>query len=97
MVRKTLLDGHLLAILVATLPGEAHRLLAALVRGEIDEQGRRHLAGESRGSGTAMALQADTPADLLRGCALAFTAGGRLWSPTELHRRIDGVLRAFGV
>ncbi|TPV92516.1 MAG: hypothetical protein B7733_25475 [Myxococcales bacterium FL481] len=102
-VLSTLADGHLLAILIATLPGEAHRLLAALVRGKLDDITLRRLATPtSRALTEPLPLQvvgADTPAAHLRSCALAFDAGGdgRLWVPVELQRQIDGVLRAFGI
>lgn len=97
-VLDTLLDGHLLAILVATLPAEAHRLLAALVRDELDPASLErlavpHVAPDPRSFG----VTAVAPTQVLCGCALAFTDGGRLWVPAELHRRVDGVLRAFGI
>ncbi len=103
-VLQTLADAHLLAILIATLPGEAHRLLAELVRGQLDDATLRQLARvrdtvRSEPTPAPLRLVSDTPADQLRSCALAFANGsdGRLWVPVELHRQIDGVLRAFGV
>ncbi len=107
-VLRTLLDGHLLAILIATLPGEAHRLLAAIVRGTLDQAALREFAGQEpwprarvsdRAHGADLGIEVPTPAQILRGCALAFAGGpgGCLWVPIEIHRRIDGVLRAFGV
>ncbi len=107
-VLRTLLDGHLLAILIATLPGEVHRLLAAIVRGQLDEASLRRLASDAPWEVGALAqaacghpfgVEVQTPAQALRGCALAFSAGpgGCLWVPVEILRRIDGVLRAFGV
>lgn len=102
-VLQTLADGQLLAILIATLPGEAHRLLAALVRGKLDDATLRNLATASTSALVEplplAVVGADTPVAHLRSCALAFDAGGdgRLWVPVELQRSIDGVLRAFGI
>jgi hypothetical protein len=123
-VIRTLLDAQLLAILIATLPGDAHRLLAALIRGRIDDESQRKLAttliDESLSEGnfdasliassptpdTGPAAEisgrwraASAPARLLRDCGLVYAGSddGRLWVPVELQRRVDGVLRAFGV
>lgn len=95
-VVETLLDGHLLSILIATLPAEAHRLLAALVREELDTPNLERLAQPTAPVG-GRRMHAPAPVEILCGCALAFTHDGRLWVPTELHRRVDGVLRAFGI
>lgn len=100
-VLRTLIDGHLLAILLATLPGEAHRLLAALVRGEVDDATLARLDPPGELTAPRLDLVGESPVQVLRACALAFggeaTEGPRLWVPVELQRRIDGVLRAFGV
>lgn len=101
-VLNTLLDGHLLSILIATLPGEAHRLLAALIRGSLDDATLHRISVRVpllEGDGLRLGVTLETPAQLLRSCGLAFSGGvdGRLWVPVELHRRVDGVLRAFGV
>lgn len=100
-VLQTLVDGHLLAILIATLPGEAHRLLAALVRGEIDDSTLARLELSTPELHQSIGATSESPSQVLRSCALAFGAHAnedpRLWVPVELQHRIDGVLRAFGV
>lgn len=103
-VLKTLLDGHLLAILIATLSTEAHELLAALVRDEVDDATARALAATLAPAPDAPDAAVDAPADLdgapaeaLAACALVFADEGRVWVAPELHRRVDGVLRAFGI
>ncbi len=85
-VARRLVDGHLLGVLVATLSPAALRLLGRIVA-----------AGTLR-------LPPDDPhhaaADELVPTALVFErreADGRreLWTPVDLHRRIDGLLRAM--
>jgi hypothetical protein len=97
-VARTLRDDHLLSILVATLSAETHELLAALVRGQVDAIDLRRLSTTvevARVSGGA-ALTLPGPLEHLRACGLAF-ATDTVWVPVELQRRLDGVLRAFGI
>jgi hypothetical protein len=101
-VADTLRDDHLLSILVATLDRETQELLAALVRGLLDLGTRESLAEQPAVSNVAggRPWTLRTPAVTLRGCGLAYRSGdpvARLWVPVELQRRLDGVLRAFGV
>jgi hypothetical protein len=95
-IASTLRDDHLLSILVATLSAETHELLAALVRGQAIDM--RRLAGSfevARIAGGAT-LMLPSPLDHLRACGLAYGTSP-VWVPVELQRRLDGVLRAFGI
>jgi hypothetical protein len=97
-VARTLRDDHLLSILVATFSAETHELLAALVRGYADAVDVLRLAGTvelARVAGGA-ALVLPSPLEHLRGCGLAYGTDP-VWVPVELQRRVDGVLRAFGI
>jgi len=88
-VQKTLRDDHLLGILLATLTLAAHQVLAALVRRRFDRPER---LSDARGTSWVDELGE------LRRCGLVFlTPEEQLWVPMELERRLDGVLRAFGV
>lgn len=100
-VTAVLRDDHLIGILIATLPREALELLSGLVRHSIDDV---HIAAVLSEDQYACAVgegpRATGPAAALEQCGLAFrggTHGRRLWVPTELCHRLDGVLRALGV
>lgn len=92
-VQHTLRDDHLLGILLATLSLAAHKLLAALVR-QGSGPNPSPARCESMGS-NAESLQQ------LRRCGLVYCtepgADHDPWVPVELQRRLDGVLRAFGI
>jgi hypothetical protein len=104
----TLRDGHLLGILLATLGPDVHELLAALIRGRIDAMAIEELVRREAGPDAspdpgerARRPRPHSPLAALRACGLAFVGRGpqqpRVWVPVELSRRLDGVLRAFGV
>ncbi len=104
-VVRTLRDSHLLGILVSTLAPEAQRLLAAVVRNQLEvdtlaELALEHPVATAVGEAVATRRSFQTPAQALRGCGLAFTdtpLGPRLWVPMDLEFRLDGVLRSLGV
>ena len=104
-VEARLRDGHLLAVLLATLSPEAQRLLAAMLRGQIARGTWHTLLAESGlgalASGGALLAAAESPAASLQACALAFpeepARGPGLWAPVELVHRLDGLLRSMGV
>ncbi|MEM6994285.1 MAG: hypothetical protein AAF721_27470 [Myxococcota bacterium] len=97
-------DDQMVGVLVATLDDDSLELLAALVRGEVDDRSRQALAAVDP---VALAVGADTvdapleAAGCLRDCGLAFARcpnhGRRLWVPVEMQHRLDGVLRVFGL
>lgn len=97
-IARTLRDDHLLSILVATLSAETHELLAALVRGQVDAIALQRLAGAVEVARVACGatLTLPSPLDHLRTCGLAY-GDDPVWVPVELQRRLDGVLRAFGI
>ncbi|RMG97929.1 MAG: hypothetical protein D6705_07415 [Deltaproteobacteria bacterium] len=84
-VAACLLDGHLLGVLVATFSPGAHHLLARIVRqGQVPiapNRAARPEVGELVETALVFAEPEDAPASL--------------WVPVDLHRRIDGVLRAL--
>lgn len=99
---ETLRDDHLLSILLATLEVEAQRLLARLVRGDVDTRELEDLAqphwqeAAVGGDFTAGA----TPIDGLKACGLVFVTQSHrpsAWVPVELQPRIHGVLASFGL
>ena len=98
----TLRDDHLLAILLATLDGQAQRVLLELVRGELNDDDLEQLA---KPAPLALVVGGEplpnrTPLEILRACGLVFGPGGRAgdtWVPVELQPRIDGVLRGLGL
>ena len=96
-------DDHLLSILLSTLSAETHELLAALVRGRLPRRALEALAAEPHVAAAVGAgpVAVTNPATQLRSCGLAFLSepgpARVLWVPVELQRRLDGVLRAFGV
>lgn len=103
-LRSLLADDQMVGVLVATLDDDALELLAALVRGDVDEQTRAELAAAKPqaaavGDDTTQALY--QAAVRLRDCGLAFahcpSQGQRLWVPRDLKSRLDGVLRVFGL
>lgn len=102
-VIRTLRDDHLLSILIATLSPETHELLGALVRGRLSEAALEALAEQKRianvSGGDTLVLGG--PVEHLTHCGLLFSSGAgerpRFWVPVELQRRVDGVLRAFGI
>lgn len=92
-VQHTLRDDHLLGILLATLSVAAHKRLAALVR-----QHSEPSPPAPRGGPTSAG---DDHLEQLRRCGLVYCTDPGTdeepWVPVELQRRLDGVLRAFGV
>ncbi len=96
---ETLRDDHLLSILLATLDGQAQRVLLELVRGELDANDLETLAkpvplalvvgGEP--------LRPRPPVEALRACGLVFGETASAWVPVELQPRIDGVLQGLGL
>ncbi len=102
-VTRTLRDDHLLSILIATLNPKTHELLGSLVRGQLSSAALTRLAEPSQianvsgGDGLLLA----GPVQHLSDCGLLFRstsdAAPRFWVPVELQRRVDGVLRAFGI
>lgn len=102
-IAATLRDDHLLAILVATLSPRTHGLLAALVRARLSpvelETLVREEAAASVSGGEAFTFS--SPIEHLVACGLAYRsdtgASSGLWVPVELQRRLDGVLRSFGI
>lgn len=96
-VQSTLRDDHLLGILLATLTLSAHKLLAALVRQRFEDSSR-----STRSSRSEVSASGKEPLQQLRDCGLVYRSKSKnppedLWVPVELQRRLDGVLRAFGV
>ena len=98
-VVQTLRDDHLLSILLATLDGQAQRVLLELVHGELAPEDIDVLA---KPAPLALVVggapsHARTPLETLRGCGLVFGSGRGLWVPVELQPRIDGVPRGLGL
>lgn len=96
-VQHTLRDDHLLGILIATLTLAAHKILAALVRQRFDDA-----THSVTSSWSDFFASGGDDVQQLRNCGLVYQSqSGRpapdLWVPVELQRRLDGVLRAFGV
>lgn len=100
-VTAVLRDDHLIGILIATLPRDALELLSGLVRHSIDDVQVAAVLSEDRyACAVGEGPRVTGPAAALEQCGLAFrggTHGRRLWVPTELCHRLDGVLRALGV
>lgn len=97
-ILETLRDDHLLSILLATLNGPAHEILAKLVRGRA-RVGQSSMSWVSTVSGDLLTVSSSI--EQLRICGLVFRTPlhgqDQLWVPVELLRRLDGVLRSFGV
>ncbi len=102
-IAATLRDDHLLAILVATLSPRTHGLLAALVRARLSPGELETLILEKVSANVCggEAFTFSTPVEHLVACGLAYRseagAVSGLWVPVELQRRLDGVLRSFGI
>lgn len=95
----TLRDDHLLAILLATLDGQAQQVLFELVRGQLStsdlELLSRPVPLQLVVGGAPM--RAPNPLEMLRECGLLFGQGVDVWVPVELQPRIHGVLRGLGL
>lgn len=95
----TLRDDHLLAILLATLDGQAQQVLLEVVQGELStsdlELLSRPVPLQLVVGGAPMRNQ--NPLEILRECGLLFGQGVDVWVPVELQPRIHGVLRGLGL
>lgn len=95
----TLRDDHLLAILLATLDGQAQQVLFEVVRGELTSSDLELLSKPVPlqlvvGGAPMRSLN---PLEMLRECGLLFGQGVDVWVPVELQPRIHGVLRGLGL
>jgi hypothetical protein len=95
----TLRDDHLLAILLATLDGQAQQVLFEFVCGELSASDiatlNKPVPLQLVVGGAPM--RAQNPLDVLRACGLLFGQGTSVWVPVELQPRIHGVLRGLGL
>lgn len=96
---ETLRDDHLLAILLATLDGQAQQVLFEVILGELStsdlELLSRPVPLQLVVGGAPIPPQ--NPLEMLRACGLLFGRGADVWVPVELQPRIHGVLRGLGL
>lgn len=103
-LQHLLSDDQMVGVLVATLDDDSLEMLAALVRGQVDDRTREALAAiepVQLAVGEAASHPWVLASTSLQDCGLVFSRcpnhGARLWVPVELQYRLDGVLRVFGL